>query len=211
VSTIVNGAYFEAWREGKGKPGKSTSKPYPIDDLSDILNDTVPPRPVDLIADIVPADARHIEIVGFEGHGKTMVVQILALQAAIGRAVFGTYATARPLRIVFLEDDSPSGVMKRREAAIVKYMRPNDAERRWLRSNFLPIREAGFMFNDPGPLRLTLAEQVRKGEPVDMVIVDSRTTAWPSYGQSAKSLASWLCLSDTRPKRKSMPTGDLSP
>lgn len=169
----------ELFAEQEAEPAKPAAKAYAIDDLTDVLHDTLPDRPPDLIKDIVPAGARHIEVLGQEGHGKTMLMEIAALQAAVGRPVFDYYPVVRPLRVIFLQDDSPEDLMRRREAAIIRYMRLSERARELLRSNYLPIREQGFVFSEPESLRQTLEHQRVLGRPVDLVMVDSRTSAWP--------------------------------
>jgi hypothetical protein len=162
----------------KHAPKVEAPKSYPLPDVSNILDDTVPARPRDLIDKIIEAGATHVEVVGHKGQGKTMTVQNMILRLCVGRPVFENYAVATPTTCLFIEEDSPSPMMERREAAIIKHLQLSETERELLRSNFIPLREVGFSFTDLEPLRFTLGKLKERGRPVKVIVVDSRSATW---------------------------------
>ncbi len=161
--------------------GGSASQPYDISRVDDVLARNIPPKTPDLIEHIIPADARSVEILAHDGDGKTQAALHILLAGAIGRPACQRFRVARPLRTLFLEDDTPAAVMRRREAAILDAMRLSPAEEALVRSNWLPIRDQGFVFREPARLEATLAALAAEHRPVDIVAIDSRTTATPDH------------------------------
>jgi hypothetical protein len=187
-------------KEGNGKKKNGVFEQFAVADTDPMFRDAIPPRPPDLIDKFLPADSVHVELLGHRGEGKTMVAMIMALEAAVGRKVFGKFAVARPLRVLFIEDDTPKAVMERRGAAISAHMKLTPEEVKLGLLNFLPVYAPGFSFGDIRPLRAFLQAQKDADLPVDVVILDSRTTSWPGspddpelaqliYGEKIKPLA----------------------
>lgn len=156
-------------------------QPYDISQVEDVLTRNVPPRPPDPIEHVIPAGGRLVEIVAHDGDGKTTVALVIFLAAAVARPACGRFAVAQPVRTLFIEDDTPDSVMRRREAAIVSAMRLTPAEQALLRSYWLPVRDPGFVFREPGRLAATLGMLEQEHRPVDVVVVDNRTTAWVDH------------------------------
>lgn len=154
------------------------AQPYDVSQVEDILTRNVPPRPPDLIQHIVPADARLVDIGGHDGDGKTSFALSVFIAAAVGRVACGRFAVARPVRTLFISDDTPQMVMRRREAAIISALKLTPAEQALLRSHWLPVRDPGFIFREPGRLAATLEALEAEHRSVDVIVVDNRTTAW---------------------------------
>lgn len=158
--------------------GADAAQPYDVSQVDDILTRNVPPKPEDLVEFIIPADGRLVDVSGHDGDGKTSFTLSVFIPAAVGRKACGRFAVARPVRTLFISDDTPQMVMRRREAAIISALKLTAAEQALLRDYWLPVRDPSFIFREPGRLAATLAALEAEHRPVDVIVVDNRTTAW---------------------------------
>jgi len=188
----------QEWAESRDDDERRDAGPYTLSSVDDLLTGNVPTRPPDLIASIIPADARQVEIVGHEGDGKTLFALIVGMAASVGRPALGLYPVARPLRVLFCEDDTPQAIMQRREFAILRAMHLTEEEKARFRLNWVPVRDPSFVFRAPERLESTLALMERIHRPIDVVVVDSRTTAWVGDPDDPRE-ARWAFLHVIKP------------
>jgi KaiC/GvpD/RAD55 family RecA-like ATPase len=175
VAVVTSVSRYEPDEEAAIKTVASKSKGLELDSVAELFSE---PPPIDWLIEGRLARGDCALLVGAPASGKSWITMDLAISGALGLPILGHWPLAKPMKVMYIDEENPRDEVNRRMHAIFNATVQNGARPKALldlEARLYPYKACqGFTFRDKDGYIESLTRHVSQIEP-DLIILDSMT------------------------------------